>query len=129
MAAWGWGDPKREPVPVQCEAEAARRCEPPSLVRIRLLVWLSSRSTRMNVVAAGGRRIKEERAAARERGPPSMPPRFHWPHISPDASASSAVARGNHAAASQPVHQRLRRDSASTHSPPPLSLSALVAVR
>ncbi|TWW68596.1 Kinesin-like protein KIF3C [Takifugu flavidus] len=68
-----------------------------------------SRSTRMNVVTAGGLRIKEEeQAAARERGPPSMPPRFHWPHISPDTSASSAVARGNHAAASQPLYAKLQ---------------------
>lgn len=83
---------------------------------------LSPSLGRTNAVTAGGRRMKEEeQAAAGEGGPPSTPPRFHWPHSSPDASAFSAVARGNHAAASQPVHQRPRHDSASTH--PPLSLS------
>lgn len=57
---------------------------------------------------------EEEGAGAREGGPP---------RASPGTSASSAVAMGDQAAASQPVHQRLRRDSASARSLTPLSLS------
>lgn len=57
------------------------------------------------------------------RGRAAMLPCFYWLPISPDTSASSAVAIGNHAAASRPVHQRLHCAGRHRSSSPCLSLS------
>lgn len=48
---------------------------------------------------------------------------FYWLPISPDTSASSAVAMGNQAAASRPVHQQLHCAGRQLFSSPCLSLS------